>query len=206
MNLVENKSSREVEKALVKLSPETVKKTESQREISENLTELKLVIDNELKKQLDDLRLLLSHQNPSLSYVELIRLMAEKVQKDLKKSQPTKTTEHSPSKKLVVTSKWQSDTLKRKSEYTELSFDSTDGNQESLPASVVASRHIPSPVKRYVWSRDKGCCQYKDPQTGKACQSRYQIQIDHIHRYSHGGGHTPDNLRLLCRAHNSWRR
>lgn len=166
LNLVENKSAREAEKELVKLSPETVKRTESQREITEHLTELKLVIDQDLTQQLDELKQLLSHQNPNMSYVELIRLMANKVRKGLKINKEI---------------------------------------DNPTPTSEGTARYIPAQVRRYVWQRDKGCCQYKYPKSGRTCESKYQLQIDHIHRFRDGGSHKPGNLRLLCRAHNSWR-
>lgn len=171
LNIVQNKTTREAERELAKLSPEAVKRTESERVISENLTELKIVIDKDLKEQLDELKLLWSHQNPNLTYADLIRLMVKKLNK-------TKASE---------------------------GVSARAGDLVSLPAPVVAKRHIPSQVRRYVWTRDQGCCQFKDPSSGRKCQSKYQVQIDHIHRFRDGGLSTPENLRLLCRAHNQWR-
>ncbi len=64
-----------------------------------------------------------------------------------------------------------------------------------------SGRAIPVAVKRQVWQRDGGRCSYVDRQTGRRCNSRYMIDIDHILPYALGGGADPGNLRLLCRVH-----
>ncbi|MGE3974416.1 MAG: HNH endonuclease [Bdellovibrionales bacterium] len=65
------------------------------------------------------------------------------------------------------------------------------------------TRHIPSKIKREVWVRDQAKCTYDH--AGKKCDSKFQVEIDHIQPYSLGGLHSPENLRLLCRNHNQLR-
>ena len=48
-------------------------------------------------------------------------------------------------------------------------------------------------------------CHFRDPRTGKTCNSRRYLQIDHIHAVSDGGTRMPENLRPLCGAHNRYR-
>jgi hypothetical protein len=60
-------------------------------------------------------------------------------------------------------------------------------------------------IKRLVWSRDQGKCQHFNPTTGKTCGSNHLLEFDHIQRHRHGGKDHPNNLRLLCKAHNLWR-
>jgi hypothetical protein len=43
---------------------------------------------------------------------------------------------------------------------------------------------------------------HADP-SGKRCGSRYFLEIDHIQAVALDGGNEPDNLRLLCRSHNT---
>lgn len=212
--IVENKSAREAEKELVKLSPETVKKTESQRELTDNLTELKLVIDCELKAQLDELKLLLSHQNPNMSYVELIRLMAKKMMGGIKRKNAgagevqSHTGIEGASNGLIAipTSEWTSNSGATHMSAQEINLEGTTVTQiVQRPKVKIKTRYISEKVKRQIWQRDHGGCQYRDAETGRICNSRYQLQIDHIQRFSEGGGNDVENLRLLCRAHNSWR-
>ena len=68
-----------------------------------------------------------------------------------------------------------------------------------------ARRAIPAPVKRRVWLRDGGRCRYVDRKTGRRCNSRHLLQIDHVLPFALGGGAEPENLRLLCGAHHRYR-
>lgn len=67
------------------------------------------------------------------------------------------------------------------------------------------TRYIAAAVRREVWRRAGGQCQYHAQQSGKRCSSRYGMQIDHIVEYAQGGESTIENLQLLCGAHNRWR-
>ena len=53
--------------------------------------------------------------------------------------------------------------------------------------------------------RDKGCCSYVNPRTGRKRGSRRFLHIDHILSFALGGGAETDNLRLLCAGHNQIR-
>src|SRR5690606_25275949 len=56
-------------------------------------------------------------------------------------------------------------------------------------------------LKHQVWVRDSGQCTAIDPKTGKRCDSRFKLELDHVEPFSRGGETTQENLRLLCRAH-----
>lgn len=45
-------------------------------------------------------------------------------------------------------------------------------------------------------------CEYQDPQTGRCCESTYQLEVDHIIPRALGGTDHPSNLRCLCKQHN----
>jgi 5-methylcytosine-specific restriction endonuclease McrA len=62
-------------------------------------------------------------------------------------------------------------------------------------------RHIPAAIRRAVHHRDEGRCRYVD-ETGRRCPERHRLEFHHIHPFGMGGGHTPENLRLMCRTHN----
>lgn len=76
------------------------------------------------------------------------------------------------------------------------------------PAAVLgpepASKHprrIPAHLRRAVWARDGDCCQFESA-SGRRCESRSGLEIDHVRPVALGGTSTLENLRLLCRAHN----
>ncbi|MDR3606882.1 MAG: HNH endonuclease signature motif containing protein [Oligoflexia bacterium] len=63
---------------------------------------------------------------------------------------------------------------------------------------------IPVATKRAVWRRDGSRCTYVDPKTGRRCESRHRLQIDHRQPKGLGGGNEITNLRLLCAQHNAF--
>ena len=65
-----------------------------------------------------------------------------------------------------------------------------------------SSRYIPGELKRAVFHRDQGKCQYVDIVTQNKCDSKHLMQIDHRFPVSKGGKNTLENLQLLCAAHN----
>ena len=69
----------------------------------------------------------------------------------------------------------------------------------------ILNRNIPTSIKRKVWQRDQGQCQYIDPQTNKKCGSKHQLEYDHLRPWSLMGEHTSKNLHLCCRVHNQYR-
>ncbi len=60
---------------------------------------------------------------------------------------------------------------------------------------------VPAHVKREVWKRDGGKCQWPTA-SGGICGSTRRLELDHIQPRSRGGASSVDNLRILCRAHN----
>ncbi len=68
-----------------------------------------------------------------------------------------------------------------------------------------SGRAIPAAVRRQVWQRDGGRCSYVDRETGRRCNSRHLIEMDHILPYALGGGADPGNVRLLCEVHHRHR-
>jgi hypothetical protein len=78
--------------------------------------------------------------------------------------------------------------------------------EDALPhgPGKVNSRYVGAQVKRAVWKRDGGRCQFISP-GGRQCAETHGLQLDHVHPYALGGPTTQENLRLLCGAHNRWR-
>jgi len=62
-------------------------------------------------------------------------------------------------------------------------------------------RFIPAAVKREVWVRDGGRCQFRLA-SGELCGSTHRLQFDHVRPVALGGESTAGNLRLACSAHN----
>jgi hypothetical protein len=72
-------------------------------------------------------------------------------------------------------------------------------------------RRVPPPAdpgtvtraaRREVFERDGERCAYVDEETGRRCEARALLQIDHQEPRALGGRGQVDNLRLLCAPHN----
>ncbi|HEX7623228.1 MAG TPA: HNH endonuclease, partial [Anaeromyxobacteraceae bacterium] len=61
---------------------------------------------------------------------------------------------------------------------------------------------IPAAVRREVWKRDEGRCTWRGPD-GQRCGSTWKVELDHLRPAALGGSSTVENLRILCRAHNT---
>jgi hypothetical protein len=84
-------------------------------------------------------------------------------------------------------------------------FAKTDAPRKALRDASTAprSRYIPAPVRRAVYERDAGRCRYVDTQ-GRRCTERDHLEFHHRRPFGYGGEHDPDNLSLMCRAHNAY--
>jgi 5-methylcytosine-specific restriction endonuclease McrA len=74
----------------------------------------------------------------------------------------------------------------------------------SLPPAEFNPRYISAELKRQIWKRDHGRCQFKSPD-GKLCGSQFALQIDHILPVAWNGQTVLNNLQLLCRTHNQFK-
>lgn len=181
--MVENKSSRQIEKHLLSLKPAHSITSEKIRQLTETHTEIKLVVPEELKQKLDQLKLLLSHVNPEMSYQDLFSYLADKAI-------------------VQLNPEYKKGAVKKKLAKNQ------NANNESLPTPEVENekrtRYISAHVRATIWKRANGCCSFVSPVTGKSCGSKFQLQLDHIHPFALGGKTKVENLRLLCAQHNRW--
>ncbi len=167
---LENTTRRECERILLKKDPEFVLR-DYERPITEELTEIRLTVDQEFMKKLEDIKNLLSHAQPYATTKTALEVALEffLAKKDPLRSLPPKA-ESSPS---------------------------------PPPVAVKHSRFIGAKNKRAVWKKAKGRCCFRDPTTGRQCEARRFLEIDHIQAYSNGGTNDVSNLQLLCSIHNA---
>jgi hypothetical protein len=64
-----------------------------------------------------------------------------------------------------------------------------------------SDRYIPAHVRRVVWKREQGRCQFP-LEGGGVCGSTCQVELDHIIPVAKGGPSTADNIRCACKPHN----
>jgi hypothetical protein len=63
------------------------------------------------------------------------------------------------------------------------------------------SRYIPAEIRREVWRRDQGRCQWPT-EGGGICGSTFQPELDHVDGFQPGKPITAKELRVCCNPHN----
>jgi hypothetical protein len=73
---------------------------------------------------------------------------------------------------------------------------------DAAPApSVEWSRNIPDLIKRAVYERAQGRCEFL-AEDGRRCTETGRLELDHIDGFARTHVHSVDRIRLLCRGHN----
>jgi len=64
------------------------------------------------------------------------------------------------------------------------------------------TRHVPAAVRNSVVARAEGRCEWVDPASGRRCESRHRLELDHLTPFARGGEHRVDGIRAICSQHN----
>jgi len=209
---LEGHSAREAERKLFSMASQETQQAclEKVRVVTTELTELRVTLNAEGMANLEKVKALLSHKYPNASWGELVVILAQMAIKKLEPAAP-KTEHVKVTTEPLPTSNVEAMTNPLPTSNVESMTESPPtSNVESMPASSPASKPhsgrkaIPAALKRLVWSRDEGRCQYFDPQSGRKCGGVYFLDFEHLIPVALGGQNTADNLTLLCRNHNQY--
>jgi HNH endonuclease len=80
---------------------------------------------------------------------------------------------------------------------------SQENSPNVFPLRKKMRSYIPLSVQRLVFKSANHTCQFVSKITGKKCCETKFLEIDHLVPVAKGGGNEIENLRVLCRAHNS---
>ena len=210
------KSTRQVMQMLAEVDPALVVPSDKMRPLSEGRWELKVAIDTECQRGLEQ-RLVkegLERHDPSRprrSRRTANRTAdAERTSAPKQSASPTEITS-SPTEAGQGQDQERSSSTNGSARPVSIASSAAKRSAQpactttSAPKSRASGRAIPSAVKRETWQRYEGRCGYSDPRTGRRCASRHLLQVDHVFPYALGGGAEPKNLRLLCAAHHRHR-
>ena len=97
--------------------------------------------------------------------------------------------------------------LSRKNIQTETESDSAEKPVSILKfpylSKIKKENQTLTPKTRKLVLQKDGCCQYKDPLSGKICGSTFNLEVDHKQPRWADGSHALDNLQALCKGHNN---
>ncbi len=203
------KSTRETEKLLAEKNPEYLNR-EKVRVVNATQTQLSFTADDALMQEIQAVRDRFAHQLPvAATLAEVVRFMA----KSTLLSAPEKRSVRKQASQARSGEKQSALPLKKpsledenkKAKPPQAHSSASAVRADTIPAPAPRSRIIPAAVKRAIWKRDEGRCQFVSRVTGRKCLSRHRIQCDHIAAFALGGSSTdPDNLRLLCFSHDQY--
>jgi hypothetical protein len=179
---IEGTSSKQTERVLAIVSPQSAR-IEKTRVLNEEETEIRFTVNREVMRKLERLKNLLGHKSKAQSYAGLVEELADLALKrldplgesSLKKSDLAKNAENSPSLPPMEMGK---------------------------ASSEKHTRYVPAQMKHLVWKRDQGRCTFVEPKTGRRCESRHALQLEHVRPFAMGGASSIENLTLHCVAHN----
>jgi hypothetical protein len=189
--LIQNKSTRQVERELIQKSHQPEVLAERYHNISVVMSEVGSV------NQFAKFEALLSEENQELLQ-EFKNLYAHELKDHANVSVLTfllsKAVQHKRKQKGLI--------LKPKGATVR---DNSNATPPSAPKVKLLRKTASVVASRAVWKRAEACCEQKVNGTGEKCGSKYALQIDHVVPVALGGNDDVENLQLLCRAHNSRR-
>jgi len=161
--------------------------------LTADLSRLHITVSRRFLEKLQAARAALSHSRPSASAEEILEAGLDLV---LRRDAKRKGLVQKPRKEMPRKEKPRKEMPSQEMPSQEMP------SQEMPPKeNPSAESHVPAAVKRQVWTRDGGHCQWP-LESGGVCGSTLRVELDHRVPLALGGASTADNVRLLCRVHN----
>ena len=84
----------------------------------------------------------------------------------------------------------------------DVNIDDTSKKFLNLKGPPVRSRYITKKNKQHLLKEANYQCEYVAPLTGKRCECKINLQVDHLYPYAWGGLNNIENTRIRCGQHN----
>ncbi len=218
---IENTSTREAEKIVIGLSSAPIQiPPEKLRPITDELSELKTVLNKEQLAKIQKLKGLLAHRNPNMEFTELLDVLLDLGMEEFDPGQKVVRSYQSKifnqkghgqiKSKLIQINKSvnshseNSPAAQRVPNKTDLdqvnsSAKNPNENNESPATNVrlckpTNPRFISAKIRREVWRKYQSQC--------ANCKSTFTLEIDHIQPLALGGNSEIKNLSMTCRSCN----
>jgi HNH endonuclease len=170
------------------------------RAVSEDEWSLRVTIDRACKEELERLTALLSHKLPRRDLTAVLR---EAIRCGLEKHGKRRGAVTPARSRRSATAPSPDESAPHDATNTAsdggVVADRRDASEDLRRRT--AARAIPAAVRRLVWERDGGRCTWTS-EDGRRCDSRWQLEVDHVVPVARGGTAEVRNLRLTCRRHN----
>ncbi|WP_347358104.1 HNH endonuclease signature motif containing protein [Bdellovibrio sp.] len=195
---IENKNNFATEQVLAVAFDLSIQIRESLKPQKDESVRIELTLSKEQFTELEQAQSLLSHICPEGTWADVIGYLAQNFNK--RKLQGKMPTTKAP---RIATS----------SKCFESQRDKPPAFNSTITQSFAATelKYFPKRPRKYIsvntrrelLKKASNCCEYQNPTTGQRCQSRYQLQVEHIQPWALGGSNHISNLKTLCRTHNN---
>ena len=155
--------------------------------LTAELRRLHITVSRQFLRELDTAREGLSHATPNATTEQVLQAALRLL---LEKQAKTRGQVKRP-RALRPETPGAGETSTRLQTSTEPPHHRREGNRAAIPAAV----------RRAVWARDGGRCNWPIDGGGR-CGSTHRLELDHLVPWAEWGGETEANLRVVCAAHN----
>lgn len=191
LNSIANKPKEEAEVILCRqLAIPVINTIRTKRQADESV-KVQITFSQNEWKQIEEVRELLSHET-SGDLKDVILLLAKKVRSSKRNIQ--KSTDSSIEKK----------SRELEEDFCHEQHSPSTSAAEINDINLRGRKTIPVAIKEELFKKQKHC-QYISKITNRKCESRWQLEIDHIQPVWAGGTNDITNLQILCSQHNKHR-
>ena len=189
---VSGKTTREAERVLVQESSEPAK-PDQLRAVTKDLTRITIEVDSNFLELMKRAKELGGHAGSSPQELFKMGLNEFVKKREIKKPTAAQVEVSSETKSPTHSTFVENDF---KLHAREVKEDRVQSKSRS------SSRYIAKPVKVYVRQRSKDRCEFNSPESGTRCESRINLQFEHVLPFSVGGESTIENIKHYCSTHN----
>jgi hypothetical protein len=189
LDMARGKSKREVERALAKQFPKDDDPFTRITPLSEARSKLEMHVTNCAIEKLEYAIQLMSHSNPNHDAAFVFEAALDELIPKLEKTRQAKADNPKP---------------KPKPPETETKTTTTTQEADEISLLTKEADEISRGVRREVFERDGWRCTFVSESTGKRCESQSFLELDHALPRALNGKSDPQNVRVLCRAHNNY--
>ena len=192
LNKIENQNSFQTEKLIAKELNIIIQDRDVVKVQQDESIYVSLKFTKEQNEKIKEVKSLMSHINPNPTLAEVFEYLADfyiAKKKGLKKTQTQTQTSNNKHKNLNRNPITGQIIIKPE-------------NAKQHRSTTFQRAYIPSSVRNAVKHFANYQCEFVDDKTGRRCESKHQLEIDHKIPKAKGGGDCISNLSLVCKQHN----
>ena len=204
LDQVAHKSTRETEAILKAIAPDACLPKEKQRVVNAEFVEVSFLADQQTMALLCEMKRLLSGATANPSTADAIKqalkiAVAEKSKKRQPRTDPNTKVRRQARAQNQNQSRRQPQPQNSNQPMTPTHHSRAGVTQTEKPPQ---RKYISVHKRRAVYQEAGDQCTFVSEVTGKRCESRHQLEIEHIKPFAKNGSDDLENLTLLCKSHN----